>query len=564
MNWRYNLLSWSCFIAAASCSCYEPSPAFPVPSWENGVVEPSRGFKAIENRLNDVIAAENYDTSSFSIEVTSSTETLWSHFHTARKQEQTRPGDRHVDQDSLYRIASISKLFTTLALLHQHEEGNMRLDDPISKYIPELTGKIPWKDITLRILASQLSGIPREFAQGDLMNELSDPTTIGLPPPSTEGLPACDEYNNFIPSCDRGDLLEQLKNQKPLFAPNQKSTYSNVNFELLGLALENVTGTNFTKYIQKAIFNPLNMTSSTFETPPDTHAVLPLGTNYWGIDAGVQNPTGGIYSSSSDMTKLVRYILNNYNAIATGVNWLMPASWGEGLRSFYGMPFEIFRTDAILKETKRPVTFVTKSGGLPGYYSRIIIIPEYGLGVTILVGGKSSLLSELQEIVTVPLIQAAEEVVWNDIERTYTGFYSATQPSLNSSIELSSSPSTGLVIDSFISNGTDALRGVISAYFVDNSRPWRPQLTPTLLFKNETTKQGEIWRIRGVYERTSEERGVWDEFCPTDVDVYLYSGLPITEIVFWHEDGIVELPAWKLKLTCSQKIESGSKLVLQY
>lgn len=537
-----------CFTVAAVCSCFEPSPAFPVPPWTNGVEDLRPGFEEIENKLKDVIKADKYKTSSFSIEVTSSTETLWSYFHTASEQNLTRPGDRDVDENSLYRIASVSKLFTTLALLYQHDAGTLHLDDPILRYIPELEGEIPWKDITLRILASQLSGIPREFAQGDILNELNDPTALGLPPVSKNGLPKCDEYNNYVPPCGRNDLFEQLKKQKPLFAPNQKSTYSNLNFELLGLAIENVTGTNFTNYIQSAIFDPLNMTSSTFSTPPDTHAVLPLGPNYWGIEEGVQNPTGGIYSSSSDMTKFVRYILTHYNALATGVNWIMPSSWAEGLQSFYGMPFEIFRTEDILQHSRRPVTFVTKSGGLPGYYCRVFILPEYGLGITILVGGVSSLLREIQEVVTVALVQAAEEVTWRDVAKTYDGIFVSSDPNLNSSVRLSSSPSTGLIIESFISNGTDAFKNIITPYFGSDGLPWHAQLTPTLLFKVEAAQEGEIWRIRGITERESNRRGVWDEFCATDVDVYLYGGLPIGELVFWSDSNVVELPAWHLTL----------------
>jgi CubicO group peptidase (beta-lactamase class C family) len=66
----------------------------------------------------------------------------------------------HVDGDSQYRIASITKVFTTLGLLYQHAAGNLSLDDAVDKYIPELKesdkGELPWKDITLRMLASQL------------------------------------------------------------------------------------------------------------------------------------------------------------------------------------------------------------------------------------------------------------------------------------------------------------------------------------------------------------------------------------------------------------------------
>lgn len=100
------------------------------------------------------------DSSSYSIEVTSGDETLWTKYHTAQQHNKRRPGVTHVDGDSQYRIASVTKTFTTLALLYQHAAGNLSLDDPVDKYIPELrvsdSGAIPWEGITLRSLASQL------------------------------------------------------------------------------------------------------------------------------------------------------------------------------------------------------------------------------------------------------------------------------------------------------------------------------------------------------------------------------------------------------------------------
>ena len=147
---------------------------------------------------------------------------------------------------------------------------------------------------------------------------------------------------------------------------------------------------------------------------------------------------------------------------------------------------------------------VLESGGLPGYVSRITAMPEYGLGLTILVGCDtdcSTLLSSVQEIVSINLVRAAEKQIWKDIEQTYTGYYSATNSGLNSSLSLNSSSKSGLVVTSFISNGTDVLNQVIPGSWLDGSREWRLQLVPTSLFKNESSKKGEIWRGVPAYER---------------------------------------------------------------
>ncbi len=220
------------------------------------------------------------------------------------------------------------------------------------------------------------------------------------------------------------EFLDSMKAKSPLFAPNQKSTYSNVAFNLLGLAIENASSLPYTEYVSSSILKPLDMNSSSFEKPDDSVAILPKGDNYWDVKEGIQNPTGGLYSSSSDLSLFLRYSLTHYNGLTSGaLNWLNPASYATGMNSFFGMPWEIFRTDKMLPNTKRPVTFVTKSGGLPGYFSIIILVPDYDLGVTILVGGNSRLLGKLRELVTVPLIRAAEDLAFQQMHEKYSGTY---------------------------------------------------------------------------------------------------------------------------------------------
>lgn len=211
--------------------------------------------------------------------------------------------------------------------------------------------------------------------------------------------------------------------------------------------------------------------------------------------------------------------------------------------------------------------FVTKSGGLPGYYSKIAVLEDYGLGFTILVGGDSNLLNELTEIVSLGLVRGAESAVWQQIGKSLCGSYTATNSSLNSSITLASSPAKGLYLTEFISNGTQVFPGLFTLYddprLADGTLPWHAQLVPTLLFKNETTQQGEIWRVLVVRDREEHDKGIWDEFCPTDVDQLSYAGLPYNEVVFWREEGLIELPAWRVKMEHNGSDRREHKLVVQ-
>ena len=410
------------------------------------------------------------------------------------------------------------------------------------------------------------SGIPRDFAIGVVVGREQDSTVIGLPPRQGNTTLACPGVATNG-TCTRPDLLRAVKQQKPVFAPNQKSTYSNDAFELLGLALEEVTGQTYSDYITESVLKPLKMTKSSFATPPDDHAVLSYGKSaIWDVDQGVQRPTGGLYASASDLSKFLRYILKQYNSVATGVNWLLPVSWATGMQSFYGMPWEILRSDSVLEHSKRPVTIVSKSGGLPGYVSYIFLLPEYNLGVTVLVAGNVTLLDQLQDIVLTGLIRAAEDSIWDHVGTVYDGDFVSTNSSLNSSLSLRSTSKHGLTISKFISNGTDmldtVLTQILAPYLPPQKTGWHAQLVPTLLYKNEGTKQGEIWRFLIVQERKEKTsgHGLFDEFCVTDVDTTSYGTLPLNEVVFWHEEGLVELPAFQVvfKPAAERGAEGGS------
>jgi CubicO group peptidase (beta-lactamase class C family) len=575
------LLVLTTLIPQAISKCTAEHPFYPPPIYTPHTSEIWEAFSAIEASLSALtLNNTQFNTSSYSIEVTSSQQTLWSTFHTARDKNLTRPGADKVDSSARYRIASITKVFTVLGILQQHAAGNMSLDDPVSRYISNLTlsdsaEAIPWADITLRSLASQLSGLPRDWAQGDLLFEPQDPTSLGFPPippdsPDLAHMPRCDSYRDYKP-CTAADLLDHLSRQPPLFAPNVKSTYSNIAFEMLGLVLANTTGVTYEEYIASAILSPLNMTQTSFSIPPDSVAVLPKNEAwYFDVDEGVQNPTGGIYCSSSDMSLFLRYILTDYLNIAnTKMNWLLPISYTSSVQAFYGMPWEIFRTERIL--SSGPVTFFTKGGGLPGYSTLIFLVPEYDLGITIFTAGNREMLDELRERVTVPLVRAAHGLAARQAGEKYAGIYSfsslsqtPTQSSekLNSTLTLTLSAEHGLEITNWISNGTDMLTLIPLAFHLPAGSTFHSQLIPTQRYRDETRKRGQKWRIALTVtpESGDGDRKVWEEFCSTDVDTLIYAGKPVNEVVFWEEEenaeeggrvSGLELTAFRVNLTRS-------------
>ena len=356
----------------------------------------------------------------------------------------------------------------------------------------------------------------------------------------------CRLTNRFV------DLLNVIRSQAPVFAPNQRSTYSNVAFELLGLALARAANQSYESYIEDAIFKPLDMTNSRFSQPPDNTGVIPFKPHYWDVDGGIQKPTGGIYSSTNDLSKYLRYILTHHNDITNAVNWMHPVSPSRGLHSFYGMPWEIFRTDRILPTSKRTVDFITKGGGFPGYTSLIIVIPAYDLGITLLTAGSTSLLRKLQDIATTRLVRAADALAATQAQQRYAGTYASTTPGLNTSMTLAVAE-RGLVVTKFVSNGTDFLQSPLMKAAAPAQ--WFAQLVPTL--RSEGVHGGEIWRLLVVEEQTEGEGkgAVWDDFCMEDVDRPLYAAVPVNKVVFCDRRGEagafgrLELPGFRVNLT---------------
>lgn len=347
------------------------------------------------------------------------------------------------------------------------------------------------------------------------------------------------------------DLFKQLKKFRPLFAPNQASTYSNIAYEILGLVLSHARNQTYESYIEEAIFKPLNMSRSTFSLPPDSAGVIPSGLHFWDVDEGVQNPTGGIYSSSTDLSKFLRYILTHFNAVTPAINWINPVSSSRGLNSFYGIPWEILHTDRILADSRRMVRFVTKGGGLPGYTSVIIAVPEYDLGITILAAGPSRVLFTLREVITVTLIRAAEKLAIRQLNERYAGTYAVADSKLNSTVTLKADH-RGLVVTRWISNGTNMYDSPVVRIFAPSQ--FYIQLSPTLLFRDEERALGEEWRGMLAEERGEGAGGIWDDFCVENYETTSYAGIPFNEAVFWDERedgtfGTLELSAFRVNLT---------------
>ena len=282
-----------------------------------------------------------------------------------------------VTTDSLYGVASISKIFTTAAVMKLVEAGKLDLDQPVVKYIPEFTMKdARYKDITVRMLLNHSSGL----MGGDLANAL-----------------LFDDADTYY----HDHFLEKLANETLKADPGAYSVYCNDGFLLAELVVERVSGESFTDYLQEQIFTPLGLTHTrTPQQLSDADAVAgaylnkgekKLPTEYFNTIG-----TGGLYSSAEDLcrfgmifTKNNGEILNASSVAATMVQEGRKGQWCEEYSGMmdYGLGWDSVDTYPF---ADYGITAIEKGGDSLVYRGELMVLPEYDLSVAVLSSGGSS------------------------------------------------------------------------------------------------------------------------------------------------------------------------------
>ncbi|KAH7019730.1 beta-lactamase [Ilyonectria destructans] len=374
-----------------------------------------------------------------------------------------------VDEETVYRISSVSKLFPILALLRL----GVSLDDPITKYLPELisiaTDEFPssitvvdWDHITIGSLASHMSGIAAEFA----VDLAAFPFPLGPAFPKLVGdsMPSCavtGQNPETLPRCTRADFFRLFGIRHPVFAPETAPVYSNIGIFLLSLVVEVVSKTPYETFIKETILDPLGMSNTTTSSPPDASwGAIAVNHTSWGLDLGFENPSGGFYTNTKDLLKFGNSILDNtlLDPVTTR-RWLKPVAFTDSSGVMVGYSWEIMRTKNVTGDG-RTIPANYKSGHLPGYQSALILVPDFDLVLTILVAGPmqeatESLLqhfgSRFMERMIPPLEQAAKD----EAAIKYGGTYS--DASTNSTMVIKTDEGPGLSVSELTIRGVNML-----------------------------------------------------------------------------------------------------------
>lgn len=289
-----------------------------------------------------------------------------------------------VTSSSLFRIASMSKSFTAMAILKLRDEGKLNLDDPAYLYIPELKDtKYPTADsppITVRHLLTHGAGFPEDNPWGD--RQLAD--------------------------TDK-DFVELLKKQITFSnPPGIAFEYSNLGFAMLGKIITKVSGTRYQDYIKENIWQPLGMKTAEWEfgnVAPDklAHGYRWLNET-WNEETllhdtpdGSWGAMGSMISSIDEFANYMAFHLSAWppsNEKETGpvkrssVREMHHPWRFNGFNPEYKYPDGRTCAAAIaynyglgwLKDCENKI-YIGHSGGLPGFGSQWRIMPDYGIGV---------------------------------------------------------------------------------------------------------------------------------------------------------------------------------------
>ncbi len=286
-----------------------------------------------------------------------------------------------VTADSLFRIASMSKAFTGLAILKLRDEGRVALDAPAETYVPELKAwRYPTSDapkITVRNLLTHTAGFVEDNPWGDRQQVMPEAA-----------------------------FTQYLKSGVPFArAPGLAMEYSNLGYATLGRIVTNASGRPYQAFIRTQIMAPLGMASTGYDIFASPVARRAIGyrwqANRWvrepDMRDGVFGAMGGVETSANDYARWVAFLLSAWPArdgadtgpvrrgtvreIVTGANFPSgqmrnPAAGGAACRQAvaYGMGWRVI-DDCDLG------LVVTHTGGYPGYGSVVMLLPQAGVGV---------------------------------------------------------------------------------------------------------------------------------------------------------------------------------------
>ncbi len=283
--------------------------------------------------------------------------------------------------DTKFRIGSISKMFTAVAILKLVEDNKLKIEDYIHDYL-ELAGTQISKSVTIYHLLTHTSGI------GDYYDEMNSTDDDWL---------ALWQKKPIYVMKNLTDYYEMFKDKPPLFSPGEKYQYSGAGYILLGMLIEYLTGKKFDTYINEIIFDKLQLKDTKFIANDRVEIGVadgyePVENNSKGVswqkNIFTMTPfpasDGGATSTANDLVEFSRALRNNQllNEVYTKL-MLEPKVLDQNSNGFRGYNWQYSFANWFLLKNNKVVRY-GHTGEEFGVSARLYYYPEKDIDVVIL------------------------------------------------------------------------------------------------------------------------------------------------------------------------------------
>ncbi len=274
-------------------------------------------------------------------------------------------------QDRIYCIASVSKMYSALAVMQLVDEGKIELDAPVTKYLPDFKmNDERYKDVTVRMLMNHTSGI-----------------SLGLP--TNHYL--YDDVDSFV----HDNTLDIVSGARFKADPGEYASYNNMGFELMEHIVENVTGMSYTDYVRNNIASKIGAdhtgTAWSLYAGDTGDSQVSLYRGFLPIEYPYEMAagTGGIYATASDVANFgSAFFTGNDVLLSDEAKTQMSTRWNDDAKyETYGLGWDFVEQ---VKYEKENIKVMGKGGDLPYMNSSLLVAPDEQISIAVLTAGNGS------------------------------------------------------------------------------------------------------------------------------------------------------------------------------
>ena len=254
--------------------------------------------------------------------------------------------------DTKFRLGSITKQFTGMAVLMLEQQGKLKVGDSVCSYVEACPQT--WKPITIHHLLTHTSGIPNFTGFPDYQKTMM----LASPPAET---------------------LKRFRDKPLEFDPGTRHKYSNSGYVLLGYIVEKAAGQSYASYVKQQIFTPLSMNDTGYDTPAEVLTKRASGYTRAGsklenaayLDMSIPHAAGSMYSTALDL--MLWDVALRQGKLLTPENYQRYFKPGIG---DYAYGWNV--------QKRNGVEVISHGGGINGFSTTILRVPERKLVVVAL------------------------------------------------------------------------------------------------------------------------------------------------------------------------------------